>query len=80
MPVFRSALQERLAGTRTHQSTGGEYKTPCAAYEINALECLEAYGYWRGERACRRFYEDFNECVTATKQVSLPRRHSDSLA
>lgn len=43
----------------------------CADFELNAFECMEAYGYYRGERYCKTYLDDFEECLTSLKQVRL---------
>lgn len=37
-------------------------KLPCADFELNAAECLEAYGIVRGTGKCAKFMEDLKEC------------------
>lgn len=34
----------------------------CADFELNALECLEAYGLHKGYDVCFKYIEDLNEC------------------
>lgn len=37
-------------------------RVKCADFEINAVECLEAYGMIKGSSQCRKYIEDLMEC------------------
>lgn len=37
-------------------------KEPCSDFELNTVECLEAYGAIKGAEKCAKFIEDLNEC------------------
>ena len=43
----------------------------CGELEMNALECLEAYGLRRGHKLCSNFVNDFRECVFGHIQVTV---------
>ena len=52
-------------------------KPRCGEMELNALECLESYGWSRGERYCKDYMDDFSECVSQRKtmrRIMLMRR------
>jgi NADH dehydrogenase (ubiquinone) Fe-S protein 5 len=40
----------------------------CGPFELDMMECLEAYGQDRGKIKCRDLIEDFHECLTMTKR------------
>lgn len=37
--------------------------------ELDAVECLEAYGLIRGTKKCSVLFEDYYECHNKTKQM-----------
>lgn len=81
MPYMRSYFEEyTLAQLNSNQVVENGNGTRCANYELNLMECLEAYGYYRGDRFCKPFYDDLDECRTSRKQVShpsVPSSHPD---
>lgn len=42
----------------------------CGELEMDALECMEAYGVRRGYKLCHSYIEDFRECMKQFIQVS----------
>lgn len=36
----------------------------CSDLELNAMECMEAYGTIKGMTRCRPFFDDLHECRT----------------
>lgn len=38
------------------------YRMPCGDIELNAMECLEAYGAVKGQQRCKDFLDDLHEC------------------
>ena len=73
MPYIRSFWTDSTPGIQSAQTRDEGNHPVCAFYEINAVECYEAYGFYRGERYCRDFQQDWDECITGWKQVtSLP--------
>lgn len=40
----------------------------CGDMELNAAECLEAYGVWKGQEKCAKYLEDLTECKLNTIQ------------
>lgn len=43
----------------------------CGDMEMDALECLNAYGLTRGQKVCQTYVNDFKECALAAMQVSF---------
>lgn len=41
-------------------------KLACSDFELNAVECVEAYGLQRGYHKCRDFLIDYDECLKNT--------------
>lgn len=48
------------------------HRQPCSDLEMNAVECLEAYGTHKGVQKCWKYMEDFNECKQSS--IRLMRR------
>lgn len=46
-----------------------EVNRECGDLELDALECLEAYGARRGTALCASYVSDFRECATMVMQV-----------
>lgn len=63
-PYFRNPITDFTGGLATAQ-TG----VRCAEFEMNLMNCYEAYGYPKGMEVCRAYYDDFEECCTRYKQV-----------
>lgn len=70
MPLFRSTWTETQGHYHNMQIRDKGFMSRCADYELNAAECLEAYGYYRAERYCKDYLDDLEECGWARKQVS----------
>ncbi|XP_067135244.1 NADH dehydrogenase [ubiquinone] iron-sulfur protein 5 [Centruroides vittatus] len=41
----------------------------CRDFEMNVVECLEAYGLRKGKKKCKDEIDDYNECTFALKQL-----------
>lgn len=67
MPLpFKGALNELLSVIHNQGvDVGGARRQPCADFELNYIECLEAYGAAHGGMKCTKFMEDFQECKGA---------------
>lgn len=63
-PFFRSPLTDMTGCVINHQTYG-----KCAEFEMNMLDCLEAYGVNRGSTKCKDLIADFQECVSMKKQM-----------
>lgn len=42
----------------------------CGELELDALECLEAYGARRGRKLCTTYIDDYKECMLNFIQVT----------
>ncbi|XP_031632346.1 NADH dehydrogenase [ubiquinone] iron-sulfur protein 5 [Contarinia nasturtii] len=62
-PYFRSPFTDVFGSIINHQQYG-----KCARFEMNMMECLEAYGVDKGRVKCADLIDDFNECHNMTKQ------------
>lgn len=63
-PAFRSPITD-LTGC-LHNFQGHK---ECAPFEMNMIDCLEAYGMDMGAKKCRDLIEDFQECAGRRKQM-----------
>ena len=71
MPLVRSLWSEWTGHNTSNQARDSGMRHRCADYELDAIECLEAYGFWRGERYCKLLLEDWHECTHPYKSVSF---------
>lgn len=62
-PYFRSPFTDIFGSMINHQQYGR-----CGRFELNMMECMEAYGLDKGRVKCANLIDDFNECHTLTKQ------------
>lgn len=62
-PYFRSPFTDIFGSIINHQQYG-----KCTRFEMNMMECLEAYGLDKGRVKCTDLIDDFNECHNMTKQ------------
>lgn len=63
-PFFRSPFTD-LTGSLVN----AQQYDKCGAYEMQVMDCLEAYGTERGKTKCKNLIEDFGECVGMRKQM-----------
>ena len=63
-PFFRSPLTD-LTGCLINHQSGGK----CAEFEMDMMDCLEAYGMDKGAVKCKDLIADFQECVSQKKQI-----------
>lgn len=63
-PFFRSPFTD-LTGSLVN----AQQYDKCGAYEMQVMDCLEAYGTERGKTKCQNLIEDFGECVGMRKQM-----------
>ncbi|CAG9797531.1 unnamed protein product [Chironomus riparius] len=63
-PFFRSPFTDFTGGL-----INAQHYDKCGQFELDVVECLEAYGQDRGKLKCRDLIEDFNECLTMTKRT-----------
>jgi hypothetical protein len=78
MGISRNFFSEYTGHMINNQSRDSGQRNRCADYELDAAECLEAYGLWRGERYCKFLIEDWMECYNPGKSVSSVVRRSIS--
>lgn len=64
-PFFRSPFTDFTGGLINAQHYGA-----CGEFELDMLECIEAYGQDRGRIKCRDLIDDYHECFTKTKQTA----------
>lgn len=64
-PFFRSPLTDFTGGL-----INAQHYDKCGEFEMNMLECIEAYGQDRGRVKCRDLIEDFYECIMQTKATA----------
>jgi hypothetical protein len=62
-PAMRTPLSD-ISGPVGHWDMG-----ECAPFELNFLDCMEAYGHTKGEEKCSLYFQDFMECTQKWKQV-----------
>lgn len=62
-PFFKSPLTDLTACIINHQ----QY-SKCGTFEMDMMECMEAYGLDRGRLKCKDLIADFQECVSENKQ------------
>lgn len=63
-PFLRSPLTDLTGCIINHQ----QYDR-CGTFELNMMECLEAYGLDKGKLRCKDLIEDFQECASKNKQM-----------
>lgn len=63
-PWLRSPFTDITGNLLTHQYSGR-----CQKFELDVMECLEAYGKDRGLVKCEALIRDFRECHTREKQT-----------
>lgn len=62
-PYFRTPMTDLMGSIYNHQQYG-----KCGKFELQMMECLEAYGANTGRLKCSDYIDDFNECRLSTKQ------------
>lgn len=63
-PFLRSPLTDLTGCLINHQTYGR-----CAEFEMDMMDCLEAYGMDKGAIKCKDLVSDFQECVGSKKQI-----------
>lgn len=63
-PYIRTGATDLFGQIVNHQLV-----SKCAPFELNMMECMEAYGLDKGRVKCAALVEDFNECRNMTKQI-----------
>lgn len=62
-PPFRTPFTDVIGCLISHQWFGR-----CADLEMKAIDCLEAYGLYRGVNKCKDIIDDYKECALRGKQ------------
>lgn len=62
-PFFKSPLTDLTGCLINHQ----QY-SKCGQFEMEMMECLEAYGLDKGKLKCKAIIEDYQECAGSHKQ------------
>lgn len=63
MPLpFKGVLHECLSNMHIQGPNGDGRRGPCGDFELNSVECLEAYGVHKGMELCQKYFEDLQEC------------------
>uniref|UniRef100_A0A1A9WKV3 Uncharacterized protein n=1 Tax=Glossina brevipalpis TaxID=37001 RepID=A0A1A9WKV3_9MUSC len=63
-PFFRLPLTDLTGCLLNHQTYD-----KCGQFEMDMMECLEAYGAERGKIKCKELIDDFGECFNMRKQM-----------
>lgn len=62
---FKGLMYETSCLVNGQHPTGDGRRQACSNMELNAAECLEAYGAAKGRMYCAKFIEDLIECKNA---------------
>lgn len=62
-PFLRTPLTDFTGCMINHQ----QYDK-CGRFEMDMMECLEAYGFDKGQKKCKDLIDDFKECSMVIKQ------------
>lgn len=62
-PLFRTPLTDF-----TGCMINAQQYDKCGRFEMDMTQCLEAYGYDKGQKKCKDLIDDFKECTLMTKQ------------
>ena len=62
MIPFKGILYDTFSYLHVQMPTGDGRKAACADFELNLIECLEAYGITKGSNQCHKYFEDYHEC------------------
>lgn len=63
VPFFRSPFTDL-----TQTAVNAQHYDKCGTFELQMMECMEAYGAVQGKTKCRDIIDDFTECFTQKKQ------------
>ncbi|XP_072755409.1 NADH dehydrogenase [ubiquinone] iron-sulfur protein 5 [Anoplolepis gracilipes] len=63
-PLFKGPITDFLGNIRNFQCL-----KECAQYELQYMDCMEAYGYHKGKKQCRLILDDMYECVMKIKRL-----------
>ncbi|XP_055387541.1 NADH dehydrogenase [ubiquinone] iron-sulfur protein 5 [Condylostylus longicornis] len=63
-PFLKTPLTDLTGCVINHQ-----HYDKCGEFEMNMMDCLEAYGLDRGKKKCADLIADFQECAGMRKQM-----------
>ncbi|XP_029170469.1 NADH dehydrogenase [ubiquinone] iron-sulfur protein 5 [Nylanderia fulva] len=63
-PILKGPPTDFVAHVRNLQ-----FLKECAQYELQYVDCMEAYGGHRGQKQCRLILEDMYECAMRNKRI-----------
>lgn len=63
-PLIKGPITDFVGNVRNLQ-----FLKECAQYELQYVDCMEAYGYHRGKKQCRLLLEDMYECAMKIKRI-----------
>jgi len=63
-PMFKGPPTDLFLHIRSLQNL-----RECAPYELQYIDCMEAYGYHKGKEKCRLILEDMYECAMKIKRM-----------
>lgn len=64
-PFFRSPFTDFTGGL-----INAQHYDKCGEFELDMMECVEAYGQDRGKLKCRDLIDDFHECMSKAKTTA----------
>lgn len=83
MLPFKNPIFEGLTGLHVQGTNGHGRRYKCADFEMNYVECLEAYGLSRGFEECKKWYDDYRECkynrLSVMRRVIMDAHHVKKL-
>jgi len=65
-PFLRSPFTDLTGGMFNNQQNP---ESLCAKFEMNLLDCIDAYGITKAKTRCADYAEDLKECLHKYKQV-----------
>lgn len=68
-PIFKSPITNWF-GASLH----AQFNATCKDFELHLAECVEAYGFYKGQEKCEALIRDLDECLHREK-----RRHRQEI-
>ncbi|XP_006622114.1 uncharacterized protein LOC102672861 [Apis dorsata] len=63
-PIFKTPLT-KIFGISIHS----QYYSTCKNFELRLAECVEAYGFYKGQEKCKALILDLDECLYKEKRM-----------
>lgn len=79
MLPFKGIVHDTMGFLHIQPQTADGRRSPCGDFELNYVECLEAYGISKGNHVCHKYLEDLTECksqgltIMRVQMMSLER-------